>query len=448
MSGNAIRYFLVAQDYDGENFDIVSLSPSDYVQGGDNQLERHHKLEEIDLFTTRFTNEQQLVHYLYQNGRISNDQVRLFIAFQSKKESRIKRYEALYNRDNRSDINDLCSMAFHDLGYPRQNSLASEAIMARFCETLRYNDSFYDVIACGLTDIYGDFLDFLKSKHYYQGLEDIKRFKGGWALRSYSLMRNIVAAYDQYQLLQSMGGNILEVASLLEKSKDRNLLKISDKLAVQLDPDYDPNQLSLFDFLPEAWEESSPEKIVVEGSKKSPSKLSTKKSSTKKPKFRVSDIPTHSEVPMAKKRAYVMDTLRNLLPFCFNMTGTSSAQFRLDTFSCPIDELDQMRLERYLDSYSRLHFYLYNRYSSLLEQEKSRPDAYSSDISELSHDASMEHKTINHYLFGHDEALNRAYAWCTIYNRYAEVDKNYQEDEAGKGGAYVKKNDGRGKGNR
>ena len=57
MSGNAIRYFLVAQDYDGENFDIVSLSPSDYVQGGDNQLERHHKLEEIDLFTTRFTNE-------------------------------------------------------------------------------------------------------------------------------------------------------------------------------------------------------------------------------------------------------------------------------------------------------------------------------------------------------------------------------------------------------
>ena len=73
------KYYLVAKSKTSDKFEIVKIKGNEIYSDESDMLERCFNLERIDLFTSRFKNEESLKGYLKNNGRVNLDDYDLFI---------------------------------------------------------------------------------------------------------------------------------------------------------------------------------------------------------------------------------------------------------------------------------------------------------------------------------------------------------------------------------
>lgn len=410
MLDNSTSYFLVACNTSLSKFDIISLKPSDCTVGGTtDEAFFSRKLEEIDLFTTSFSDKRELLRNLYDGGKVSISDASLVIAF-IKKNGEVGICDVLYNRDSKNIRDLILNKSKH------KHQVVVERIINNFFDQLSCNEDYSIMVFEGLTDIDDCFLKLLKSEGCEGKTEGIRKCS------PYALLRNIEESHARYQYYRSYSTNILETALFFGKYRDKLRNKISEAIL------HDSRQLSLFNFsLNPSIKSSPPPKEML---------LSTDK-------YGDSDGFIVPHIPMKEKRKYVMETVENLLPNSFIMTGKSSAKFNDSFFSHHISEKEHMILQKELDSYCRLHFYLHNFYKSKLASGQQEGYLESSEERELSGDIISESKKINRYLYGHDESLKRAYMWCYTYNRCIDkkmADLRQDNNPYSRGVTYVKRN--------
>lgn len=209
--GKANLYYLVGRDKVTNKYDVV------YFDG---------KLESIDLYTTDYKNESELAEKLYADGKIKSKDVDLYIV--SPKNDSIATNEVLYSR-NRYVKNIARDSINKNLGF--DNNYVNSVIY-EFCTKMENNSKYYNMVVYGNTDIYPKFTEYFIGRRY-QSTYDVKYRDGGWATKSYLLLRNILESYDRFDNPRE---DYLEQRTLLEKS-----------LLQRLDKNSSADQLFLFD---------------------------------------------------------------------------------------------------------------------------------------------------------------------------------------------------------
>ena len=221
-------YFLVARDRDTNEFKVI---PTSDTYGS--------SLEKIDLFTIGFDSEQQLAKKLVCDKKMDHEDLDLFIAFQKKEKGNRHLYlkEVLYSSCR--SIRDIAEASDNgDIESKRENITS---ILHEFCRRMKHNQSFYDTVMYGKTDLFKKFKDYFSDRRYVDSY-DIKYRNGGWVLKSYPLIRGII------ELFYSQNGKAKD-QSFPNDQSFRKLLE-EDLLRVT-DPNYDPNQLNFLSFLGE-----------------------------------------------------------------------------------------------------------------------------------------------------------------------------------------------------
>ena len=393
MPGSSIKYFLVAQSLSKGDFELITIDSNEIPDLYRCVVNPLGKLETIDLFTTNFSNSLELADYLYSNHKIKDKDVCFYIAFHNNKSNDLNFYEVLY-RNNKLTISDLREVASKKLGLTSSSSYDySISILKRFFRTVEYYGEFYQMLDEHLTNIYDKFVDEFKNKDYEEIMEKLKTREAGWIFGSYPLLRNLVEAQDRYFQMCSIPGDMIENLNLESFKNDYFRTKVKGNLSLKVNPSYNPNQITLFDYAKELQEERRKESVKNER------------------KFKLSQIDTYPEVPMKEKRIFVMNTFRNIPSQLFQMTKNGKVEVNTHLFS-NISEYDSMCLQKCLDPYTRLHACLYTRFIKVFYREKENGNSFTTEIQK---DIGKEYYSLNHHMYRYDKHLDRAYVWCKTY---------------------------------
>lgn len=405
----SIQYFLVAQDKNTNHFEVVKFYPEDYLFSNAKQL------EQIDLFTSYFADEEDLVKYLYEKKRVSSCNMNLSIAFV--KSRGLKFYEVLYQQSNNSDYSYLLNIAESFLGHSDNPYYRkAQTIIKNFCKKIERDDFLYDMVTSDMTNIYGRFLDYFKTKGRYDGISGLMQQDGEWYCRSYVLLRNILDTEICYQNLMKMPGDFLDNVVSNHKKIERKRLKgkteLLDQLLDQVYPNVVPGQISLFDFgrnssiVTSVAPNGSIDKVELEKIKANCLK------SVKTKKHKRAILPDYSMLDDIMKQNYIFDTLEKIPQGAFYLSKDEKAEFNFNIFSYPVEEENRSALQHFLDSTTQLHFYLYALFSNRWKEAKENGEFYRS---ELSDDLYYERKKLKKRFSKSKNALNRAYGWCVVY---------------------------------
>lgn len=437
-----IQYHLVAQDKEKNDFSIVPITVDDYSNNHRGCESKKATLEKIDLFSTKFGSEEHFIDFLYQTGKIQSKNVSLYIAFSPMSKNCVKFYEVLYNRNNNSDITDLRAIASYKAGVSDDNPYyKGKEILDRFYKLAFQSEDFYRMLSAGMTNIYPSILEQFVLPLYQHGVDELKNYKGGWALKSYELLRNVVETEERYKNLYTTRGNVVFNSQEIATTNSQRRHTISQELCNYLIEGLDPNQMSIFDFDREHSKSSEEDQKVLE-QKKDLVEKSKKTAKVKKPVFRLKDIPTYEDVSFSDKRHMVMGFLPFLPNNAFLVSeGGKKIEFNPNVFSNSIDEYHLECFNRYLTKTmkSRVMFLSHSR--AVRDEARSFGNFHSQSETEFYSAKSA----LNKYLFSHDDELNRVYAWCRLYQQYQQLEPQHTEGEQDKirGGAYVKTNGGK-----
>ena len=219
-------YFLVARE---KETNVYSIIPVTGRYGS--------SLEEIDLFTTQFDREENLIQKLKMDKKIESDSIDLFIAHQSGKKGEEKMYyqEVLY-----SDSREICPVAKASiLGDIEVEKEQSRSIFRKFCSRMMHDQLFFNMVLFGHTNLYSKFINYFTDRRFLDSFA--AQYKnGGWILKSYPTIRGMIEAFDLYQ--NDSNGEKFKMNNRYRKLLDNELLLVTRK-------DYDPNQISFFDLL-------------------------------------------------------------------------------------------------------------------------------------------------------------------------------------------------------
>lgn len=401
---HAIRYFLVAQNNKDYFVQSVFLDSSDFFTTSSSDFSKEQSLEQIDLFTTQFVHEGLLKRYLYYTGKIDDEDVNLYITFQDNKHN-LKFYEVLYNRDDNQNIQDIRRLAEPHCS-PDDGNLEVQNIFARFLKRVDHDFTFSKFLDSPTCPIFKTFLKYIKSGRINShNISSLKYKDGGWAVRSYVLLRNIVEMENRYERLRLISRDVLGTDKLIYENNERQRFFVRDSLLGKTGFYSDPAQYDFFHIL-------DLNQAKVED-------VSLNQISKRKPKL---VLPDYSDVAWRSKKLYVLDTVRGLLGEEFDFDSSNKVKFNEKFFSCPIAEEDVRCLTSYLDVATRRHFALYAqlkyRYERLFEEQ----GFYSRQISD---DKCNEFQSIVNRI-SKLQWLNGAYAWSRLYNRYLEQDKQWR----------------------
>ena len=194
-------YFLVARNLENNDFHIISESSLD------------SSLERIDLYTASFQKEENFTKFLLKEKKLSYDNIDYFIAYSKKQNAKmvLKTNEVLFTN----------SLFLKELG---KSSLEgkidkdkADSLLNLFCSKMEKEQSFYDMVLFGETDLYPKFVNyFLESR--FTSSTSLKYKHGGWVTKSYPLLRNVVAtiqSFENYSLEKNLENNYYR--SLLEE---------------------------------------------------------------------------------------------------------------------------------------------------------------------------------------------------------------------------------------
>lgn len=430
-----IHYYLVGQEKFSHQFQVIDFYPDDYFYGA------HQKLEQLDLLSTMFENEEKFVQFLCGKGRLPSSNYHLMIAFFKNKD--IKFYNVIYNDQYNKHFNHLRKGAKESLLDTKAYIKSASDVIKEFYDSVKTNDRLYSMITANATNIYGKFLDFFKTKDRVESFSDLKNRDGGWFLRSYTLLRNIVEAECHYEKLNQRSDDFYRSMVEERRMNERKLLKEKEKLRKLLgdrdNPMVIPGQLSLFDvgILSDGYTvpRKSPTGYILEKDMKEPKQIGPAL-----PRKKRIQIPDYSAIDHSTKVSEVFATLNRVGVNPLRLGDYGQVEFSSRYFSYPISSEQLEKLNKYMDKRTLKNCYYYMRYDTLIDIENRKGFSV---CRELYEDRDLEARSLRKKLKD-EKILNRAYAWCVVFRDCLAEQKEYEERskcESSEGHVYVKKRD-------
>lgn len=396
------KYYLVAKSKTSDKFEIVKIKGNEIYSDESDMLERCFNLERIDLFTSRFKNEESLKGYLKNNGRVNLDDYDLFIV--ARNGQKIKFLNCLYNFGTRVEL--LRSiMQDSDQNKLTANSKTASSLLDDFIKNMFTMDNYYNFVVYGFTDIYKKFIDYVKARNVsLNELLGAKYKDGRWAMTSYNLHRSIIDSYQTYNRHYKDRDMFTSVAN--SQRKDRlNRESIIPLLLVQTDKDYVDGQISLFD-LPVEEETKVEEKNVTTVSSKPIKKVASKVS--------------HEDM--------LVEVMTYLDKFPRGMFIGDDLHFNERIFpGFDVSGLNKIsvRLKRAVNGYTVNKYHLDRAYE------------YGCSTRELSEDLAADKKDILRLLES-DGILLKFYNFCHLYDK---IEEEYESKVKGDNKVYGKRED-------
>ena len=339
--GKSNQYYLVARDRISNEFDIISFLGK-----------RGCSLEEIDLYTTGFKDEEDLAKFLREQGLISNNSTDFFIVNRNKNKSVFKQ-EVIYSKC--STVRDIAEASLNR--NIEKCTTRIDSILDSFADKMRRSPNLYEQVLSGCTNIYEKYAQYFIFTR--TNLASIKYRDGGWARTSYPLIRNVVEATSR--------GNMRY--DYMSDKMYRDLL--DEKLVEVTDPEYNPDQLSLFDSL-------------------------------------MDEI-----VPVDEDKLFTVLGTFEKLPATTILMDDKGAYFNKSLFfDCKREDLDKLSTLLSSDLRLMLRLFLVQRDMYNITSDKT---GSANDIR-----IKRRQKALVDLFKNHPEQLNKAYDWCMLYNTYLE----------------------------
>jgi len=196
------QYFLVERNKRTEQFHI---------------LVRESSLEEIDLYTMKYRNMEELL------GGVND----CFIVNQENSKLHIQ--EVLFQ-----DCKEVIPLANASLQGALENERnMTHPILNIFCKRMKADQDFYNKVVYGKTALYPKFVRYFLDKRFEDSYS-VKYMDGCWIQKSYPLLRNVV--WSLHHLIDYSNQN-------------EERLCHKDKLLMMTAEHYHPSQPALFDFI-------------------------------------------------------------------------------------------------------------------------------------------------------------------------------------------------------
>lgn len=395
------KYYLVAKDKKTDRFEIVKIRGNEIYSDESDLLERCFNLERIDLFTSRFNNEESLRRYLTDTGRIDFDDCDLFVV--SRNGKKIKFLNCIYNFGSRVELlrNIMISSDKNKLN---SNSKTASSLLDDFISNIFRNDKYYNMVIYGFTDIYKKFYDYFRGRNVpLKELYSAKFKDGRWAISSYNLHRSIIDSYQMYNRHYKSSDMFTSLSKEL-KSNKTSRESIINELLIQTDKDYVDGQLSMFDMTFEDTEVS-----VKEEKPKTKAKVSTPAVKLSCEDMLVEVMPFLDKFP---RGMFVGDDLH------FNEKIFPGEDVSL------LNKIS-VRLKRLINCYTVNKYHLDRAYE------------YGGNTRELSVDTAMDRKAILKLLETRS-ILEKFYNFCLLYDK---IKSDYEAKIKGENKVYGKRED-------
>ena len=216
-------YYLIARN---KKDNTVNVIPINNCEG--------NKLENIDLYTINFNNEEELSMDLLSRGLITSIPVDLFIANQTKGVVNIQEVIYSYAKEIRSIAENSCNSCID------KSHEEIDTILDSFASMMEHNTSFYNTVMFTDTNIYRKYIDYFEGENLSGTVKYNIKYKGNsWGRKSYKLIRNIVETINRFRNYKlsnhKMNKNKFYRSMLMSK-----LIELTDKNFV-------PNQMGLLD---------------------------------------------------------------------------------------------------------------------------------------------------------------------------------------------------------
>ena len=237
------RYYLFARNKDTNKVVPVYLSEDDIYKNGDKNCFNYNSLEEIDVFTTSYGGEEEVIKYLINTNKLDNKSYDLFIV--SRNGSEYNYMEILYN--STCLLSEIRAVAFSIL---KKGDFVyhNDVILNNFIE-LMSNKKFRKYIESKYHNIYTLFIKYFDGCYGSSKMYQVKYRDGAWALKSYVLLRNIIEAINRFGEIKK-DKSTKDIALAAKKYKEK-LENVRNKSAADImfytEKNYKANQLSIFD---------------------------------------------------------------------------------------------------------------------------------------------------------------------------------------------------------
>ena len=219
------EYYLIARNEKTNTFKIVPIN---------NQ--RSSILEDIDLFTMKFRNNKELTAFLTNKEILEPSEYDFFIVTQKKVDGKneLLKQELVYS--NSKVLKDIAKNSKEKAIIKSGGNI--DSILDSFAYFMQQEGDFWKQVVTGKTNIYPKFADYFISGRNVN-YTSVKYRDGGWARKSYPLIRNILEAKSRNK----------EDYDTIERDMYRSL--IDERLFDETKPIYAENQISMFDIISE-----------------------------------------------------------------------------------------------------------------------------------------------------------------------------------------------------
>ncbi len=378
-------FFLIARDKQLNTFKVISLKEKWYLgKYGGNQMKRKVSLEAIDLVTTRFKSEEEMINHMYNNEYLDNKDVDLFIAKKIKRNNReyIKTHELIFNPDEKERISDLRKIAWGFLGGHKSDVRdLVDRVFNKLISKANSVEDFRNILACELTNVPKRLTD-----NFWKGTQSYSlKYQNLDSFQNYSAIRSIVEALNRYDYLLELGGNpfvrnieYLNLNASYRKKIEPSLLKV-------LDDDYFEGQ---YNFLDADYSYKENEEKV---------------------------LPFIPDISVEDKKKEIMRVFLNL-PFGFLSFQDNRLFVNKNFFSgdVPINDFHNELLETLLPKYLAINLTTYlahkNEYQKIVD--------YFGDTTLLSQEIRKDEESI--YKCLNNKTVDKVFLWSLIYDSYLE----------------------------
>ena len=407
------RYYLVVRYLNDNSYSILTFTDRNGTKNRESRLDR------IDFLTCHYRNKQEFIYDLRSQDYISSSDVDLFIVCPNDKEKKLEYYEIVYNTENEL-MNKFREVTVASLD---KNMTSKEDnikyILDRFATLMNNDEEFNNIVTFGFSNVANKYMLYFKNHHSVKPYYNAKFNHGGWALGSYSLIRNIVDIMNRYDQYKKYTENTFEANldyynevtpgrkvvskeilneeyriyfnSATEARKDikRGLLQKTDK-------NYSESQITFDEYLKEL--EFDDETVENTDTSSFGVDVDTKISAV---------IEEFSKLP--NKTFSVLEDKTTVINENMFLAYQSEKDKELLTSLLPKD------LVRDLDSYVA-NISKYKMYSSRVQNTNDL-------VNEINYYEMKIYKRLSENI----DELNNAYSWCLLYNRCMEYDLDYRK---------------------
>ncbi len=242
------KYFLVARDIHTNQFSIIKLNDSWYLDKEKPlyQWHRNHDLFAIDLVTMRFSNATEMIERMNKNGYLFSKDVDLFIAKRIHSQGNIflKTYEVMYQFNPQERFNLFRKIATSFV----QNNVDCfledrKLVYNQFCTKMFYSHQFSRFVYMNYTNIPKKIVDYFYSLPPLESPNYSILYKKSWLLDNYPTIRSIIESFNRFDQQDQIQESLMEQKRI---QKDRCL--IFERLCRVMDPSFIEGQLDLLDF--------------------------------------------------------------------------------------------------------------------------------------------------------------------------------------------------------